>query len=72
MSYSDAMILLGSAVVARTDKENIMFIGGLIASLGINIQFEVTSVSMIRIVALSVLGYGLGSYLATPHNNKSQ
>lgn len=60
--YSDGMILVGSAIMGDSDKNNILFVGGLIATLGINIQFEETRLSMVRIVALSVLGYGFGAY----------
>lgn len=62
IDYSDGMIFAGSAVMGSTDKNNILFLGGLLASLGINIQFEETRLSITRIVFLSVLGYGLGAY----------
>lgn len=62
-NYSDGMIFVGSAVMGSTDKNNILFVGGLVASLGINIQFEETRLSIARIVFLSLLGYGLGAYL---------
>ena len=63
LDYSDGMIFVGSTIMGSTDKNNILFVGGLVASLGINIQFEETRLSITRIVFLSLLGYGLGAYL---------
>lgn len=62
LDYSDGMILVGSAITGSTDKNNLLFVGGLVASLGINIQFEETRLSITRIVFLSLLGYGLGAH----------
>jgi hypothetical protein len=62
LDYSDGMIFVGSTIMGSTDKNNILFVGGLVASLGINIQFEETRLSITRIVFLSLLGYGLGAY----------
>ncbi len=62
LDYSDGMIFVGSTIMGSTDKNNILFVGGLVASLGINIQFEETRLSIVRIVFLSLLGYGLGAY----------
>lgn len=63
LDYSDGMIFVGSTIMGSTDKNNILFVGGLVASLGINIEFEETRLSITRIVFLSLLGYGLGAYL---------
>lgn len=62
LDYSDGMIFAGSALVGNTDKNNLQFVGGLVASLGINIQFEETRLSITRIVVLSLIGYGLGAW----------
>ncbi len=62
MDFSDAMIFVGSMMTgAYSDNNTIIFAGGLVASLGINIQFEQTRLSIARIVALSALGYFLGA-----------
>jgi len=62
LDYSDGMIFVCSTIMGCTDKYNILFVGGLVASLGINIQFEEIRLLITRIVFLSFLGYGLGAY----------
>ena len=64
MDASDGLILIGSGVVGANGNPFVVFTGGLIASIGINIQFETTRLSITRIVALSLAGYVLGSYWA--------
>lgn len=65
MDVSDALIFAGSAVVGSTDKQDIQFAGGLAASIGINIQFETTRLSILRIVMLSAAGYFAGTLFAS-------
>jgi hypothetical protein len=64
MDFPDALIFVGSYVVgAYADDTRAVFAGGLTASLGINIEFEMASLSIPRIVVLSLAGFGAGYYM---------
>jgi hypothetical protein len=60
--YSDLLILTGSVLQGQQENNEISFAGALIASIGINIQFEETRISIARIVLVSVAGYYLGKW----------
>ena len=60
LDYSDLMIFAGSYLQGQKGTESVSFVGALVASLGINIQFEETRLSITRIVATSLIGFFVG------------
>lgn len=65
MNVSDFYILAGSAMVGNNSSNMMTFAGGVVASLGINMQFETTTLSMTWICLLSATGFAVG-YLMQP------
>jgi len=61
LDYSDVMIFAGSLVVGLDGSGLATFAGGTVASLGVNIQFEETRLSITRIFVLSIAGYLVGT-----------
>lgn len=64
LDYSDVMIFAGSVAVGVNGSPLVVFTGGTIASLGVNIQFEETRLSIMRIFLLSMAGYLIGAGIA--------